>query len=590
MRTQHRHIDDLLSQARGENNIVSKQEIDALLDAHELHGRQFDDVPGNIPEQSTLPKRGIVMGILSTVIVGGLIGAGTLFWNADRAEFHPAAAVESANGSETGVDLLPDRLLQNIAGWSLPTPDRETAALPVETAESFRSAAPVRTHPTPILGESLHQKDGDDPEETVSSDMEAEADELERQIGSFVTDYWYDRINSYRRFIDRSLASSDLAELNRLRVRWELAEGDGTGMLNFQMNNVREIRTDDNSVSHSMSFSSDGDGASAFMSNFNVRKDSSSLALDLVENDGAASVNAIVINTSNPDSAVALAMADLNGVEIDVDTDVSVEVDVESDGENRGERKVITRVRKLDMSSDGEADAEARTFTLDGLGEMPIGNMLKMAISLDPSERSVILRETWSIADRNRSRLDGLKEQVLADVAAFNRELGSRLRAYAASSDGELAGKLSTVLEDEEALTEPMMRMLTPLYDVLAEPMLMLYNGSDITPVLSSAITEPVAGITLDGRSALAQSYPNPASSHATIDFTLAEQSSATTLRLFDVNGNEVLQRDLGELGTGTHSEDLDLSGLPAGTYLYHLTVEGTDGNRVWSRALEVVR
>src|SRR5690606_16576064 len=101
---------------------------------------------------------------------------------------------------------------------------------------------------------------------------------------------------------------------------------------------------------------------------------------------------------------------------------------------------------------------------------------------------------------------------------------------------------------------------------------------------------EPVAGITLEANSTLKQSYPNPAAGRATIDFTLQETSPATTLRLFDATGSEVRRIDLGSVGAGDHSAQLDVADLQTGTYLYHLTIQTSDGEQVFSKKMQVVR
>ncbi len=73
----------------------------------------------------------------------------------------------------------------------------------------------------------------------------------------------------------------------------------------------------------------------------------------------------------------------------------------------------------------------------------------------------------------------------------------------------------------------------------------------------------------------LGQSYPNPFSSRTTVPVTLGSSANLSGT-LFDLLGREITATD-GLVGAGSHSFDLDLSGLPSGMYLFRLSGDGEE-------------
>jgi hypothetical protein len=83
----------------------------------------------------------------------------------------------------------------------------------------------------------------------------------------------------------------------------------------------------------------------------------------------------------------------------------------------------------------------------------------------------------------------------------------------------------------------------------------------------------------------LAQSKPNPASDIATIDFSLLERG-LTTITVYSIMGESVLQAMSERLEPGAYSLDMDISRLPSGVYFYVLQTP-TDRK---TRRMEVIR
>lgn len=73
---------------------------------------------------------------------------------------------------------------------------------------------------------------------------------------------------------------------------------------------------------------------------------------------------------------------------------------------------------------------------------------------------------------------------------------------------------------------------------------------------------------------AITSAYPNPFAERVAIGFALA-QPGAASLEVFDLLGRQVLRRDLGALGQGTQSAELDASDWASGVYVARLSVDG---------------
>jgi hypothetical protein len=73
----------------------------------------------------------------------------------------------------------------------------------------------------------------------------------------------------------------------------------------------------------------------------------------------------------------------------------------------------------------------------------------------------------------------------------------------------------------------------------------------------------------------LSQNYPNPFNPTTKINFEL-KSSGYTTLKVYDMLGNEVATLVQNELTSGSHSVNFNASSLASGTYVYQLNVNGT--------------
>ncbi len=89
----------------------------------------------------------------------------------------------------------------------------------------------------------------------------------------------------------------------------------------------------------------------------------------------------------------------------------------------------------------------------------------------------------------------------------------------------------------------------------------------------------------LGDRPTMGQNYPNPASSSTTIDFDLPKDISNLQVLVTDMQGKVVRRYNFENRTAGAQSLDLNLRGLPSGTYLYTLEGEGFKETRKMSVA-----
>jgi hypothetical protein len=98
--------------------------------------------------------------------------------------------------------------------------------------------------------------------------------------------------------------------------------------------------------------------------------------------------------------------------------------------------------------------------------------------------------------------------------------------------------------------------------------------ASDLVQRVSKVVSVEYSGQVVDGY-ALSQNYPNPFNPTTKINFEL-RSSGYTTLKVYDMLGNEVATLVQSELISGPHSVNFNAASLASGTYVYQLNVNGT--------------
>lgn len=303
-----------------------------------------------------------------------------------------------------------------------------------------------------------------------SADRPAIVRELESEIGGAAFDFWTPRLNDYKNRIDQALTGDDLAELNRLRVRWAIIIDQG--------------------IRHSPGI-------------------------------------------RNGDTA-------------------SVRFDVESMEHLQEVMSIYTAAKKLSL--------------------------------------------------RYRPDMDRLSTDVLDDIVVFAGNMADRADRFveANRSTFESDPEASAMLERRGDLNSAVEKLrsdrgrqgLASVYSFAIEPVIMLYDGTDLKTLLTGAMPSgvTVGGMEIPEASALRQNVPNPASSSTSIHYALAFSSSATVLEIFNAGGELVASYDQGARDAGEYDVNVDVSHLPSGSYVYRLTSTTTKGPRVHSKVMQVVR
>jgi hypothetical protein len=213
-----------------------------------------------------------------------------------------------------------------------------------------------------------------------------------------------------------------------------------------------------------------------------------------------------------------------------------------------------------------------------------------------------IYQEAKELASKYQTQFKPLGEAVVQDFFGFIDQMSTRVDRFASENQSELAksedGKgLLTARADakkfvDELNTDQGKMMIQMGYSMAAEPLIMLYDGSELSLFLQQAapFAKGVTGLNLPDASVLHQSTPNPASGSVTIGYQLREPSESTLLRIFNSNGTLVGTFDQGSRPAGENNAVVDVSSYPAGRYLYHLTIQTSKGEQVYSKSMRVVR
>jgi hypothetical protein len=128
-------------------------------------------------------------------------------------------------------------------------------------------------------------------------------------------------------------------------------------------------------------------------------------------------------------------------------------------------------------------------------------------------------------------------------------------------------------------------------YQKMIESFVLLYNGDGLAKLFGGLSDEsPIEVHGIPENSMLQQNSPNPASATTTITYTLPEASTETTLRIFNTQGEAVVELEEGAQSAGVHQAKVDVAKLPSGSYLYQLSVQLSQGPRVSSRVMQVTK
>jgi hypothetical protein len=238
----------------------------------------------------------------------------------------------------------------------------------------------------------------------------------------------------------------------------------------------------------------------------------------------------------------------------------------------------------------------------DSLGLMAGSSLSEGRIDMESSVRrsAEILRtmeQAQEIARRYPAGMSEIGRTVLADFGTFAERLPKETDRLLAQSGITITGeaererrrtleRMATAIGSESGAAG-----LRSIYDLAFEPIVLLYNGSDLRQMIAeTAGATGIDGTFIPEASLLSQNHPNPASGTTTIDYTLREAAASALIRIYDAAGTEVMTLEEGTRPAGTHSRTIDVSSLPSGSYLYQLVIRTDRGDQLYAKVMRVVR
>jgi hypothetical protein len=374
--------------------------------------------------------------------------------------------------------------------------------------------------------------------------------ELEAERGRMLVRFWEPRLNAYKVRIDNIVSSGDLLELNEMRVRFAI-------MMEQRRKEMEEYR-----ARYERSEYTTTTAAAA--------PDTAMVATTVTV------VDSIPAPEEMTEEAVGVAVAE-------AESEVPDQEAMEEMARRREEQK-----RQREEEREREMDAREAALASGESADMDFGYR-------DQMELMSVAK--W-LARGYRSELDNLADQILADLGVFTDTLDNFTQQFILARTQDLV----RVPDMRERITSDMetkeLRSLVrhPLswrhdYQHEAEAFVLLYNGEGVAKLFGSLSDEsPIEVHGLPENSMLQQNSPNPASATTTITFTLPEASTETTLRIFNAQGEVVVELEEGAQSTGVHEIKVDVAELPSGSYLYQLSARLSQGPQVSSKVMQVAK
>lgn len=213
------------------------------------------------------------------------------------------------------------------------------------------------------------------------------------------------------------------------------------------------------------------------------------------------------------------------------------------------------------------------------------------------NEIITIMEQAEQIARRYPGGMQEVATSVIDDVQMFVAQLPGQIEQRLKESGADmshpdvLAGRETIEKAAGTIATDRGRGGIQMVYEMAFEPIVLLYNGSDLGQMIAQAgQSVGIDGALIPGSTLLGQNFPNPASTTTTIDYTLQESSPGAAIRIYNAAGTLVTTLELGSLTAGRHSRVIDVSRLPSGSYLYQLVIAGERGEQVIAKVMKIVR
>jgi hypothetical protein len=372
--------------------------------------------------------------------------------------------------------------------------------------------------------------------------------ELEQDRGRLLMRFWEPRLNAYKERIDNIFSSGDLLELNELRVRFAI-------MMEQRQKMMEEYRKKYEQTDYATT-------------------DTTVMAVA----EAAAIDSVIAVSEEASDEATTMTEAEAEEYEA-VNQEEVARLEEERAQKYEAERE-----------AEQEREMEAREAELASGEYIDIENRYR-------EEMELVSVSKW-LARGYRSELDNLADQILADLVVFADTLDNFTQQFTLAHNQDLARVPDMRRHIASDMDAREFRSLAryPLsfkfgYQKMIESFVLLYNGDGVAKLLGSfPDNAPIEVNGLPENSMLQQNSPNPASGTTVITYTLPEASTETTLRIYNAQGEVVVELEEGAQSAGVHEAKVDVADLPSGSYLYQLTARLSQGPQVSSMVMQVAK
>jgi hypothetical protein len=369
--------------------------------------------------------------------------------------------------------------------------------------------------------------------------------ELEQERGRLLLRFWEPRLNAYKARIDNIFSSGDLLELNELRVRFAI-------LMEQRRKAMEEYRT-----------RSETDYATT---------DTTAVAVAELAPPPAPVDSVMVAEAASEDESVEMTE--------EAQTEAVDQEEMARREEEWAEQRAAEREREMDAREAGLASGEH--YDMDYRYS---------------EERELMTISKW-LARGYRSELDNLADQILADLGVFADTVDNFTQQFTLAHAHDLVRVPDMRRRIASDMDTKEFRSLVrhPLsfrhdYQQMMESFVLLYNGEGVAKMLGSLSDDaPIEVHGLPENSMLQQNSPNPASAMTTITYTLPEASTETTLRIFNTQGETVMELNEGAQSAGLHQAKVDVAKLPSGSYLYQLSARLPQGPQVSSKVMQVAK
>ncbi len=412
---------------------------------------------------------------------------------------------------------------------------------------------------------------------------------FEREMMQYLVDFWTPKLGEYKQYIDRSLTQSDLNTVTNLRVRWALYMESEKIRRQAQIEEMRNYQYEASESDDSDMMAAQATADSAMME-AQATADSAMMKIQAAKNlannaqpqeDGGAEDIRTADESSTVDLGDESATAEIG---VAVDEDATYTYDTVGRYSSEGDDEAV-ETHDCDLGTGYDEDTYVRP--------------------VDESE--LIFTSVTSINDGYRPMYGILDKKVTDDFMTFFDGLLAVRDKFAIAHADEIAAdpsaehwldadKFDDLAKRREIIEELLSHEGKEVHVIMA-----LYNGGSLSTLLGGmmgfeGITEQAAS-TPDESTAIAgtstqlmQNSPNPASTNTVITYRLVEPSSSTRLRVYDPTGQIMADMNLGAIGAGSHETPLNVTTFPTGNYVYHLTVQSSMGEEVYSKVMRVVR